>query len=778
MVTLLCALNVVFTTADKPRLSPAPVTSVTVKDNFWAPRQESLQKVTFQHELNMCVREGDLQNFTLAANGATSGFKGYVFQDSDTYKVIESIALGLAQKRNPALEAQVDKIVDDMAKAQLPDGYLDTHFQVKEPNGKWQHLAWNHELYCLGHMIEGAVAYAQVTGKTKFLNVATKFADLAVKRFLDEKHPGYPGHPEAELALVKLADYTGNTRYLDLAEHFITTRGSKYFAVENGEPLDKFDGTYWMDDMPLDQQSEIKGHAVRAGYLLTGVVDLLRHRDNPALEAMLHRVWSNANHKRVFVTGGTGPSGSNEGFTTDYDLPNYTAYQETCASISYAMWNNRMALLFGDAKYADAMETALYNGALAGISWKGDRFFYVNPLASRGNHHRQDWFGCACCPPNIARTIAQIGSYAYGTNDKDIYMNLYVGGDAKLKVGKQTVGLKVETNYPWDGKVKVTATTPGTYDLHLRIPGWSTGASLTTSFAKVEMATHQGYTSLNRTWKTGDSVTLDIPMPVRRLAAHPAVKEDRGRLATARGPLIYCLENVDNTMPVDQIAIRPDAVFKAQMDKNLFGGIVTLTTTGQAQSQALWGKELYATFLAPRDVAVKAVPYYLWDNRKPGDMVIWTPTVAPEPRIMTMEAAAKVSVSFKSGNAEIEGINDGADVTKSTEQPDRLCHFWPHKGGTEWVQYTWKTPQSVKGIKLFWFDDTGRGECRLPKNWRLEVQVNGAWQKYNSTPAEMDKWSEIQFAPVKTTAMRIVVEQQAGWASGIHEWKVLEADPN
>ena len=771
MLPLICALNVVF--ADKPKLSPLPVNAVTLNDRFWAPRQRSLSQVTFQHELDMCKREGDLNNFLLAAQGAKEGFKGYVFQDSDTYKVIESIALGLSQKRDAKLEAQVDKIVADIAKAQLPDGYINTHFQIKGMQGAWKSLAWNHELYCLGHMIEGAIAYDQATGKKQFLNVTTRFADLAVKRFLDQKTPGYPGHPELELALVRLSEHTGNKRYLDLAEHFIVARGSGYFAAENNTPREKFEGAYAMDDVPITEHSEIKGHAVRAGYLLTGIVDLLRHRDNPALEAMLKRVWNNANRKRVFVTGGTGPSGSNEGFTTDYDLPTYSAYQETCASISYAMWNQRMALLFGDAKYADAMELALYNGALAGISYKGDRFFYVNPLASRGNHHRQDWFGCACCPPNIARTIAQIGSYAYGVNDRDIYVNLFVSGEVKTKHGN----FKVETDYPWSGTVKFTATSNGKYGLKLRAPGWSKGAEITKSPVDVvPFEADKGYFSFNRSWKKGETVVMEIPMPVRRVAAHPLVKPVQGTVAFARGPLVYCLENADNAIPVNRISVAPTAPVSTK-NSDLFGGIVTLHASGMAQPAESWGKSLYADLPTPQPVEVTAIPYFLWDNRKPGDMVVWVPTQVPAPRLSTPEGDATVKLSFLSGNAEISGINDGSEVHKSGEQPERLTHFWPHKGGTEWIEYSWPKARSIRGIELFWFDDTGRGECKLPKGWHVEIWQNGAWKTVGDAPkAQLDAWQSVNFGPIHTTKLRLVVEQQSGWASGVHEMRVIEAE--
>lgn len=766
------------------RLKPVPFTAVTINDSFWAPRRETNRRVTISHALRQLEDTGTLGNFDLAAARAKSGHKGYVFQDSDAYKTLEAIAYTLATDPDPELDAQADDVIARIAKAQQPDGYLNTYYTINGLDKRWTNLRDNHELYCAGHLFEAAVAHFQATGKRNLLNVAIRFADHIVRRFGDGpgKVAGYPGHPEIELALVKLADVTGRKEYFDLAAFFVSRRGTGYFAREHGTPPAEYDGTYWQDQVPIREQKSIVGHAVRAAYLMSGVTDVAARTGDAGLLAMLDRVWKNTTTRRMYVTGGLGPSGSNEGFTEDYDLPNLTAYQETCASIANAMWNHRLALLYGDSRYADVMETALYNGALAGVSLDGTRFFYVNPLASEGTHHRSEWFGCACCPPNIMRTLAFIGGYAYATSADALWVNLYIRGSVKAEVAGARVSVGVATDYPWDGMVRlsVNPAKETAFGLRLRVPAWCPNPRVRVNDdAWATPVVENGYAVLTRTWKAGDQVELDLPMAVRRIAAHPRVQDDVGKLAVARGPLIYAFEAVDNPVSPLKAALPVDAPLTVQSEPNLLGGIRVITGEGIVADSADWRGVLYRTAPAPVKAALKAIPYALWDNRAAGPMAVWLPVAPPPPPAGGPEMSAAVTLSFTSRNASPGGINDGKPVTSSRSHPGQLTHFWPHKGGSEWVQYTWQKPLTVEGCRVYWFDDTGSGECRLPASWKVSYLDGQTWkpvQGVASWPVTLDAWDEVRFEPVTTTALRLEIEMQPQWAVGIHEWQVIETE--
>ncbi len=759
-----------------------PFTQIHIKDRFWTPRQEVNQRSSVWHCLEELEKTGDLQNFRIVAKGGHTGHSGFVFQDSDVYKVLEGAADSLATNRDAKLDQKLDEIIALIASAQMADGYVDTFYQITAPDERFTNLRDNHELYCAGHLIEAAVAHFQATGKKNLLAIATKYADLLNKKFgPDSGKIAYCGHPELELALVKLSHVTNEPRYFALAQKLVMTRGSKFFATEHDTPLADYDGTYWLDDVPITQHKEIKGHAVRAAYLMSGTTDVARENGDPALAKMLDRVWRNVTQKRIFLTGGIGPSGSNEGFTVDYDLPNESAYQETCASIAMAMWGYRMGMLHTDAKYFDAVENSLYNATLAGVALDGKHFFYVNPLASRGNHHRQEWFDCACCPPNALRTIAAVGGYAYGQRGDRVYVNLYLPGSVDLKVGNQNVKLSVAGDYPWNGhltlKPEVKESTH--LDLRLRIPGWVSGAKLTVNRAAVSGAkVENGYFVVDRTWNAGDSVEVDFPMPVDRVAANPQVKDDQLHLAVRRGPLVYCAEAVDQSSPVSELVLPADASLKPSWKGDLLGGVEVLEGSAERVSPTEWDHTLYQSISKPQPTAVKLIPYCDWDNRKAGQMAIWFPTTPPPDPVGGAEVHAKIDSSFFSGNSQTEGIHDGVEPRSSGEQPQKLFHWWPHKGTQEWVSYTWTKPISVKGVRVYWFDDTGRGECRLPDSWSLETLQGDKWVPVDATvfPVQGSQWNEVSFAPIQTKALRLVVKLKQGWAAGVRQWKVIEAD--
>lgn len=773
MVAIACLAAM---SASNAPLQPVPFNSVTIEDRFWSPRQRINREVSVRHSFEMLEKAGNMVNLRLAAEGKREGYQGLLFTDSDLYKVVEGTAYTLATHPDPALDRRLDALIAEIGKAQMPDGYLNTWFQVTRPDQKWTNLRDHHELYCAGHLFEAAVAHHQATGKRNLLDIALKLAGHIDRRFgPNGTHPGYAGHPEIELALVKLWKATGDDRWFRLARKLTEPRGAAFFADEHKTPRERYDGTYWLDDVPLAEHREIKGHAVRAAYLLAGVADIVRETGDPALTKMLDRVWRNATEKRIFVTGGIGPSGHNEGFTVDYDLPNLTAYQETCASIAMALWGHRMGLLHGEGKYWDAVETALYNGLLSGVSLSGDRFFYVNPLASLGNHHRNEWFGCACCPPNVLRTIAWLGGYAYAVGGGDLVVNLYVGGRVETEVGGAKAKWKVETDYPWNGKVVLRPEFSGRHGLRLRLPGWCQSHRLSIN-GQVVGGASSGYGVVPaRDWKPSDVVELSLEMPVVQVEAHPLVKENRGRAAVRRGPLVYCAEQVDNDSPVFDAVVPLGSRFEARFDPKVLGGVVVVEAESLRFPANDWERTLYQAAPRAQRGTLRMVPYGFWDNRAAGPMAVWMPTVPPPPKVVGPEGKARVSMSHVSGNCQPWGVNDGLEPESSGQQPAALCHFWPRKGGEEWVQYTWDKPLVVSGIEVYWFDDTGRGECRLPSDWTLEALVGGAWQPVviADRPIALDKWCKATFAPLETSALRLKVRQKDGWASGIHEWRVI-----
>jgi DUF1680 family protein len=764
-------------------LRGVPFTDVTVSDRFWAPRQEVNRTVSIPVNLEQLEKAGNLEDFRLAAAGKHEGYKGPVFMDSDVYKALEAASYSLATHPDPVLSAKLDAIIATVASAQQPDGYLDSHYTVNEPDRRWTNLRDNHELYCAGHLIEAAVAHYRATGQKNLLDVATRVADHIDSVFGPApKRLGYPGHPEIELALVKLADVTGEKRYFELARFFVENRGKHFFATEHRTPENRYEGTYWQDDVPICDHNTIKGHAVRAAYLLSGTTDVVAGTGDAKLSAMLDRVWKNTVQRNMYITGGIGPSAHNEGFTEDYDLPNLTAYQETCASVALAQWNHRMALLHADAKYADVFERSLYNGVLAGVSQDGNRFFYVNPLASSGRHHRSEWFGCACCPPNVARTLASLGGYAYATSDDALWVNLYIQGSARAKVGGTDVRLEVTTNYPWEGSVKLEpkVESPAKFALRLRKPGWAREAKVTVNGEAVATPTEdRGYLVLEREWKTGDAVTLELPMPVERVVANPKVKADAGQVALQRGPLVYCVEAVDNgDVDLDRVFVPLTTELDASFATDVLGGVVVVKTTGAVAPEELdWSGRLYQALPAIESVGLTAIPYYAWDNRRPGAMRVWLPAAPVASRVGGPEVRAKVTLSFANGNAQPSGVNDGEEPSNSAQQPQKLAHWWPHQGTTESITYTWAKPVKVGGSQVYWFDDSSRGGgCKLPASWTIEYRDDsGAWKPVEAKsdyPVVKDRWCPAKFEPMTTTGLRVVAKLQPDWAAGIHEWKV------
>lgn len=790
-----------------------PVEAVRITGGFWAQRQATNAARTAWANFEQCEKTGRIENFRNAAKvlkGEKAEFRGLVYDDSDVYKAIEGacyvIAAGRAADGSEdanlgKLRARVNELVELIGEAQHPDGYINTYFTIKEPDKRWAGERWNHELYCAGHLIEAAIAHEHAIGGGALLNAATRFADYIDATFGPEpgKRIDVPGHEETELALFKLARQTGEDKYARLADFFIAQRG-QHAKRESYED-------YAQDHKPVRDQREVVGHAVRAMYLFSAVADSVRLSNDAAYTRAMLSVWDDLTNRKTYVTGGIGPSASNEGFTTPYDLPNDTAYAETCAGIGSVLFNWRLANLYRDGRFADAMERALYNGVLSGVSLAGDGFFYVNPLRSDGGAHRQPWFGTACCPPNVLRTIAQVGSMTYSRDSRAVYVHLfnesvaYLSGqgpmvlprpaDPSVRVppAEELFGptLTQTTNYPWDGKVTFridgisgASRTPSTgFDLMVRIPGWCRGAAASVNGSPIELKVERGYANLGSTWKNGDTVELNLPMPIERVESSPRVKSNAGYVVLQRGPVVYCLEAVDNGPGVLSMVLPPDSVLQADFKPDLLGGVSVITGEAiDAGPPRPWKGRLYAARSAMTRRAFTAVPYFAWDNRTPGEMTVWLPE---SPTLVdSVEAPpAALTASHCWRNDSLAAMMDGREPSSSSDESVPRMTFWPQRGSTEWVQAAFDGPREIESCDVYWFDDSNRrGGCRLPKACRVMVKDDaGNWKPVAAiAPGALkaNEFNTVHFDPVTTTDIKLEIDLQPGFSAGVLEWRVNE----
>lgn len=791
-------------------ITPVPFTSVKVSENsFWGQRLETSRKVTIPLAFSKCESEGRYKNFERAAHPDesydVSKLMPLSFDDTDPYKTIEGASYILQTYPDKQLEAYLDSIIDIIGKAQEPDGYL---YTARTQNPKNPHFwagdkRWekeedlSHELYNLGHMVEGAVAHWQATGSRKFLDIACRYADCVVREV--GAKPGQacvvPGHQIAEMALCKLYLATGKKEYLDEAKFFLDYRGKTEIKQE-----------YSQSHKPVVEQDEAVGHAVRAAYMYAGMADVAALTGDTAYIHAIDRIWDNIVTKKLYITGGIGATNNGEAFGANYELPNMSAYAETCAAIGNVYVNYRLFLLHGDSKYFDVLERTLYNGLISGVSMDGGGFFYPNPLESMGQHQRQAWFGCACCPSNICRFLPSLPGYVYAVKDRNVYVNLFLDNTSALKVAGKSVKLTQQTNYPWDGDitVNVTENKAGTFDLKIRIPGWVKGQPVPTDLyyysdgkrlgysVKVNgqdvaaKVTADGYYTISRKWKKGDKVSIHFDMETRTVRANSKVEADRGQVAIERGPIVYCAEWPDNNFDIMSVLLNqepqltlstmPDGAFVADSLKSVLSlyksqDVVTLTTNAQSLKFGSDGK------LSVSDQTLKLIPYFAWAHRGNGNMKVWLPqdvrAVRPN---APATLAAQAKVEFSAPVPARSSLTDGLVPADENDRSVPYCHWWPKQNSTEWITYTFDEAKEIKSSTVYWYDDQPWGGCKVPDSWTIYYQDEaGAWHPVvepDAYPTKRGLPCTVNFAPVKTKAVKLEFKQPEHQSCGLFEWSV------
>ena len=792
-IILLCCSSISFaqhTSKDYP-ISPVDFTHVSIDDQFWKPRIETNRNITIPFAFGMCEETGRVENFELAG-GLTEGehHGDYPFDDTDVYKIIEGASYSLAVKYDPELDKYLDELITKIATAQEDDGYLYTcrtnqcsRLLRWMGNERWEKLN-SHELYNMGHLYEAAFAHYTATGKKNLLNIALKNAELINKVFgpaPKQKHcPS--GHQIIEMGLVKLYRATGEEKYLKLAKFFLDETGYGH----DGHKLSE----YSQDHKPIVEQDEAVGHAVRAGYMYSGIADVAALTGNKDYLAAIDRIWDNVVLKKLYITGGLGARSMGEGFGDNYELPNMTAYCETCASIANVYWNHRLFLLHGDSKYIDVMERTLYNSLLSGASLSGDRFFYDNPLESDGSHERQPWFGCACCPGNVTRFLSSFPGYVYAVKDNNIFVNLYAAGKGEISIGDNNVEMIQETNYPWDGKIVITVNpdNKNEFAIKVRIPGWSRNevvagdlykylnkndekVTIQVNRAAVDYELSQGYASIYRTWASGDKIELNFPIPVRRIISNEKVITNHGRMALQRGPIVYCLEGKDQPGKTSlNLFIEDSTQIKTEFNKDLLGGVIVL----KGKSSEVIG-EADSNLEEVVEQEFTAIPYYSWNNRGKDKMIVWVPRdiadtyPTPQPTIASTSIAS-ASIPYP------QGMNDQFEPMSSHYTSYPFFYWWLKHGSEEWAQYDFAKTETVSSADVYWLVlDHYDGKHRVPESWQLLYKDGEEWKPVvnkSEYTTFVDEYNHVEFEPVTTSALRLTAKLQKDASAGIIEWKV------
>ena len=785
-------------------INPVPFTAVKVAPGtFWGQRLEASRKVTIPLAFSKCEETGRYTNFSNAAEHLKDPSKvftvsGLAFDDTDPYKTLEGAAYILQTYPDKKLEAYCDSVIDVIGSAQEPDGYL---YTARTQNPQHPHewagdKRWSmdedlsHELYNLGHMVEGAVAYYQATGKRKFLDIACRYADCAIREV--GPNPGQmcvvPGHQIAEMAMARLYLVTGEKKYIDFAKYLLDYRGKTTITHE-----------YSQAHKPVIEQDEAVGHAVRAAYMYAGMADVAALTGDQDYIKAIDAIWDNIVTKKLYITGGIGATSNGEAFGANYELPNMSAYCETCAAIGNVYVNYRLFLLHGESKYYDVLERTLYNGLISGVSLEGNGFFYPNPLESMGQHQRQPWFGCACCPSNICRFIPSLPGYIYGVKESgvrsqelsSIYVNLFIPSSATLDVAGKKVALSQTTEYPWNGDIAVTIdqNAAGQFALKVRIPGWvknqvvpsnlyqytdgkRLGYTITVNGSVVGCATADGYFTIDRKWKKGDKVQIHFDMEPRTVRAINKVEADRGMISVERGPLVYCAEHPDNAFDIMGALVNQEPQFTLGKGEIAGTPIQTLVTDAQTLDFNKAGK------LETKDQTLTLIPYYAWCHRGSGKMRVWLPqdlnaTNPTQPA--TLASDSKVSSSSERMPA-LSAINDRLVPKDENDRSVPYTHWWPKKDCTEWLGYEFPQESTVQSATVYWYDDGPWGGCRVPQSWRILYQTaDGQWQPVSGTdgyPTEKGTACTVNFDPVKTKALRLEVTLPVDNAAGLFEWSV------
>jgi DUF1680 family protein len=777
---------------------PVPFTAVTLDDAFWAPRIEANRTASIPTALQQCELTGRVGNFRRAAQVlrgdtlADVSAPGYPFDDSDLYKVIEGASYAMSVHPDAKLAGYVDQLIATIASAQEPDGYLYTTRTINPaaPHPWAGKARWelerddSHELYNLGHLFEAAAAHHLATGKRTLLDVAVKAADMLDRTFGPGKASIWPGHQVTEMGLVRLYRVTGSERYLALATFLIDQRGPNAGEKTNPRGLE-----YNQAHLRAVEQTEPVGHAVRAMYMYAGMADVAALTGDAAYARALDRIWSTTVGAKLYLTGGIGSTGAGEAFGKPYELPNMTAYNETCASVGMDFWNHRLFLLHGDGRYMDVLERTLYNALLSGVALDGRTYFYPNPLESAGQHQRSPWFGVACCPGNITRFMASLPGYVYAHQGDAIFVNLYAAGRARIETGPgRHVEVRQQTGYPWDGRITLSVTPDSRreFPLRLRIPGWaretpvpsdlytfegamSGPVRLSVNGTPVTLTIDKGYATITRTWTAGDTVVLELPMPVRRVRAHPSVEADRNRVAIQRGPIVYAAEWPDNDGHVRNVVLPADATLSSEFTPGLLGGVQVVTAPALALTRTADGG------LAREPRLLTLIPYATWANRGPGPMAVWLAaaetTARPRP-YPTLATRSTVTVS--TARRSPRPINDG-ERPESSADATAYFDWWPQRGAKAWVQYTLPEEATISEVSVYWFDDTGRGQVRVPASWTLEYKDGDTWRAVQATSpfgVARDRDNVVTFAPIRTRALRIDVTMQPTFSAGIQEWSL------
>ncbi len=771
-------------------LHAVPFFQVRPEDNFWQARLRTSREVTVPYCFEQCEKTGRISNFAKAGGLMEGKFEGIYFNDSDVYKIIEGASYALKWQPDPKLDEYLDRLISYIAAAQEDDGYLYTARTLcgpdyMPPGGKerWSDPG-GHELYCAGHLYEAAVAHHQATGKRSLLEVALKNAELICRTFGPGKLTWPPGHQEIEIGLVKLYRLTGEEKYLRQAEFFLELRGR--------EETHRLYGPYSQDHQPVAEQREAVGHAVRAGYMYTGMADVAGLIGKRAWFEALDHIWGDIVGKKLYLTGGVGARGGGEAFGAAYELPNLSAYCETCAAIANVLFNHRMFLRSGEGRYMDVLERSLYNGVLPGVGLDGKSFFYTNVLESDGRHQRSPWFGCACCPSNLARFIPAVPGYAYASAGDTIYVNLFFSNRATIGLEGGQVAVRQETEYPWNGRVKLVVEPDqdgAEFALNVRVPGWARNQPVPSDLYRYlgpageqptlevngqpqPLELEKGYATIRRQWRKGDTVVLSLPMPVRRVVAHEAVEDNRGKVALERGPLVYCVEWPEVEDGQVLCLLLPDEEPLALRHRpDLLGGVTVIEGRAMRTRLVLEDGEKQ---IVKEPIRFAAIPYYAWAHRGRGEMAVWLARSEAAARPLPAPTIASKARATASGG-DVAALSDQREPRSSGDHSNRFLHWWPRKGTVEWVQYDFAQPTRVSAVEVYWFDDTGRGECRLPASWRLLYRAGDEWKPVANPSGfgcERDKYNRTTFDPVVTTALRIEVQLPEGFSAGIHEWKV------